>query len=127
MRQVQHMNTPDSPPRRGRGRPRVENPLSAAERARRYRERKREAAASPGKPAKARPPGVAAGTEVSRLKEELRAHRERAAQWEWEASRLGQEVADLRSLLDMFIDARLKRKPIPGDVFRNICASYLKK
>lgn len=131
MRQAQETRPIDlAPAKRGRGRPRVENPLSAAERAKRYRERKRQAGASAnGRAGADSSPAVrdAKDAQLQRLKAELQAQREAAARHERERAQMGREIADLRGLLDMFIEARMKRKTIPADVFRNICASYLKK
>ena len=105
-------------PKRGPGRPRLPNALTPAQRAKRYRERKRQRMNDAPMTEKERPSSHTHAqaqrldAENTRLKAELKAAQVR--------------IADLRSLVDMFIDARMKKKTIPADVFRNICVSYLK-
>lgn len=105
-------------PRRGPGRPRLPNALTPAQRAKRYRERKRQRMNDAPITKKERPASHTLAqaqhlsAENARLTKELKAAQGR--------------IADLRSIVDMFIDARMKKTAIPADVFRNICASYLK-
>lgn len=127
MKQTDGKKMTEPQAKRGRGRPRIENPLSAAERARRYRERKRQSGASGSKADGASKRAAASGSELMRLQAELQVLQEFQRQSHAEVATLRQENADLRGLVDMFINARLKSKPIPADVFRNICAAYLGK
>lgn len=109
-------------PKRGPGRPRLPNALTPAQRAKRYRDRKRQrlndAAATPNKRATENEGAVSLAqaqrlsAENARLAAELKAAQGR--------------IADLRSMVEMFIEARMKKKTIPADVFRNLCESYLK-
>jgi len=97
-----------APPRRGRGRPRKADALSGAERARLFRERKkqREAArAAEGIPHDASAE-ASLHAEVIRLRGDL--------------DRLRQDNADLASALELFLAARESGRRIPADVYRNI-------
>lgn len=94
--------------KRGRGRPRMENPLTPAERAKRYRARKK------------------AQKNSAPLAEKNDKNANDALFWREMYEAEARRAADLHSLADMFINARLKKKTIPADVFRNICQSFFK-
>ena len=113
-----------NPGKRSRGRPPVKNPLSQAERARRYREKKRAAKEAGQVTAKSKHiPELE--SEILRLNNELEFYRQFADQRK-ELDQLKRQNADLRSIVETFIEARQKKKAIPADVFRNICQSYLR-
>ena len=103
--------------RRGRGRPRIENPLSPAERAKRYRARQRE-------------------NKVSRLEDGMSVTKNKGVTENKNSPEMLVPVDELvaeqgrsdvlRAIVDMFIDHRMKKKPLPADIFRNICETVVK-
>lgn len=101
----------DSPAKRGRGRPRSPNPLSAAERARRYRLKKKQG--KTGKTATPAKEGIALTPENFALLLQQNAE-------------LRQDLADMISAVELFIGYRQSKKAMPLDIFRNLCQSHLK-
>lgn len=115
MRQPEDNRTLDllDPPKRGRGRPRSPNPLSAAERARRYRAKKNRqksehnSQGTPASNASARTMGAIANqyAQIDQLRVDL-------------ATAIG--------AIELFIEYRNKHRKMPADIFRNLCQSHLR-
>lgn len=127
----------DDRPVRGRGRPRKENPLSGAERARRCRARKRLDGISGGatratknrpelEEAHAQQARLAALTaEILRLQAALAAQQQVTQHWRQACRAASRDAADLQGLARLLVDARLKRQPVPADVFARLATSPL--
>lgn len=108
----------DDAVRRGRGRPRSDNPLSDAERARRYRENQRKK-----KLAEANNRDVTKNQ--SRAPQNLERLAAENAALRLSVTSLEQDLADMISAVELFIDYRRKQKALPADIFRNVCESHL--
>lgn len=116
--QIKQSTTPTETAKRGRGRPRAENPLSAAERARRYRENQRKKAEAVNIRDVTKNSVTQSG-KAAQLASENAALRRQVEQ-------LAKDLHDTIGAVELFIDYRQKKKSIPADIFRNLCESHLK-
>lgn len=106
------------PVKRSRGRPRLANRLSDAERARRYREKKRtaEAARRNTHETSQYPPATEDGLDLHTRNTELLE----------QVGRLQEDLAAMCDAVDLFIVYRQKKRSMPADIFRNVCQGHLK-
>ena len=107
------------PGKRGRGRPRLINRLSDAERARRYRAKKRKAEAAHQNIREVSQNHSATVDAFDDL-------RTQKAQLLEQVIRLQQDLAAMCDAVDLFIEYRQKKRTMPADIFRNVCQGHLK-
>lgn len=104
-----------SEPKKGRGRPRLPNALTPAQRAKRYRDRKR---ARQSVPAASAGTGNDSGHASSAQQiEELRAENARLAQ---ALAGVRQRNRDLTGALELFVDARANNRKISAELMKGL-------